>query len=192
MTKNKPTPIANRLLAYAISVSIALPFPVRAAPTDISDGPVTQPATTSMHPNVLLILDDSGSMARQFTPDYVSSNSNTGTMKQCFDSADTSNNITTSPDECWPGDPPAMSPDFNVQYYNPEIRYFPGIDYTGVQRNDMTAANTSNWTATPTDAISPASVDQYRKGLTGGVTPGTTNSDWQNGNNNQIDTMDIT
>src|SRR5882672_11416000 len=77
----------KRLLVYALSISLALPGPLQAAPTDISDGPLAQPAT-SVKPNMLLILDDSGSMARQFTPDYVSSNSNAGTVANCFDSRD--------------------------------------------------------------------------------------------------------
>ena len=80
---------------------------------------MTQPATQSMKPNVILILDDSGSMGRQFTPDYVSSNANTGTQKNCFDTYDTGNTITAVTEECLPTDPPAFSPDFNISTTTP-------------------------------------------------------------------------
>src|SRR3990172_7963684 len=110
--------LGKRVLAYAVSASMAYTGPLQAALTDIADYPITQPASTSMNPNLLLILDDSGSMGRQFSPDYVSPDND-----NCFDSYDTNNDLTANPDGCRPGDPPAMSPDFNAQYYNPEVRY---------------------------------------------------------------------
>ncbi|MEO8142969.1 MAG: PilC/PilY family type IV pilus protein [Betaproteobacteria bacterium] len=132
-------PLAQRLLAYALCALIACPLPVQAFNenvTDIANSPVTQPASSSLQPNILLILDDSGSMARQFTPDYASLNNH------CFDSGDGDNSINNTPSTCWAGDPPAMSPEFNTQYYNPEIRYRPAVDYTGIERASMTCLNT--------------------------------------------------
>ena len=118
--------LGKRVLAYAVSASMAYTGPLQAALTDIADYPITQPASTSLNPNLLLILDDSGSMARQFSPDYVSLSA-----QNCFDSYDTNNDLTSSPQTCGPGDPPAMSPEFNTQYYNPEVRYLPAVDYNG-------------------------------------------------------------
>jgi type IV pilus assembly protein PilY1 len=184
-----PTPpsLPTRILAWALSLAIALPWPALAqvtdspggsAPaggtpvpsfaTDVSSGPLAQPAT-SVKPNMLLILDDSGSMARQYTPDYVTSNSNAGVARICLDALDNDNLINTTPIECWVGDPPAMTTDVNTQYYNPDIRYFPASNYDGSSKGDMnctatggstaspvagSACNASGWTAVPTDNVS--------------------------------------
>jgi type IV pilus assembly protein PilY1 len=156
--------------------------PLPTGATNISSGPLAQPAT-SVKPNMLLIMDDSGSMARQFTPDYVSSNSNAGTVANCMNSRDNANPPTATPQDCYAGDPPAMSPDFNTQYYNPEIRYFPAVNYDGTSRGDMTAAATSNWTAVPTDNVSTASDNSGRKRLHTGSLSSTTadGTDWESG-----------
>ncbi len=127
------------------------------AATDIASGPLALPAT-NVKPNLLLILDDSGSMARQYTPDYLANNN-------CFNPRDSNNPPTASPVPCFPGDPPVMSPDFNTQYYNPEIRYYPAVNYDGSSKGEMNAANTSNWTAVPTDNVSGSGVNDLRKGL---------------------------
>ena len=134
----------SKLAAYALGGALALPLTPYAQPTDISNGPIGQPAT-SVNPNLMLILDDSGSMGRQFTPDYVSTYltpSGTVVTRNCFDSLDSGAVLNETPEECWAGDPPAMSPDFNVQYYNAEIRYFPAVDYDGTPRVSMTCQNT--------------------------------------------------
>jgi type IV pilus assembly protein PilY1 len=87
----------------------------------------------------------------------------------CFDSGDvgpfpvsgaavateTAGNIAASGgslDQCRPGDPPYMSPDFNTIYYNPSIYYRPGVNYNGIELPSMDALNTANWTQVPTDA----------------------------------------
>ena len=106
-------PFVATLTAAALTLGVTLL--AYGAITEIADGPMAQPAT-SVKPNMLLILDDSGSMARQFTPDYVSSNSNAGTVANCFNSRDLNNPPTATPQDCYAGDPPAMSPDFNTQY----------------------------------------------------------------------------
>ncbi len=192
---NRPASLGKRLLACALSASMAYAGPLRAELTDIATYPITQPASSSLSPNLLLILDDSGSMSRQFTPDYVSTYTvpgDTVVTKNCFDSYDSSNDIVSSPDECWAGDPPAMSPDFNVQYYSPEIRYFPAVDYDGSQRDSMTAANTNDWTEVKTDNVSPASMDRVRKDLhSGGGGPGSASGNWGLSNSPVIDTMNL-
>ncbi|MDW8469904.1 MAG: hypothetical protein RML56_13990 [Burkholderiales bacterium] len=173
---SRASDLAKKLLAGLLSVSIVFSGPLHAALTDIADYPITQPATASLNPNLLLILDDSGSMARQFSPDYVSPHVESAVRtRNCFDSYDTNNDITTTLEHCGPGDPPAMAPEFNAQYYNPEIRYLPAVNYDGSQRANMTCANTGGtlqnpgddpndpnapcvggggWTAVPTDNVS--------------------------------------
>jgi type IV pilus assembly protein PilY1 len=145
----------------------ALPL-AQAANTDIATEPLTQ-AATGVRPNIMFILDDSGSMDWDFSPDHVDdvqpSGATPNTTAACFDGGDTgptgitysqdfddsAGSITGRPDHCIAGDPPFMSPDFNKQYYNPAIWYRPGVNDDGIDRTNMNAANTSNWTTVPTD-----------------------------------------
>lgn len=185
--------LGKRLAAAAISLSLAVPGALYAQATDIADGPLAQPAT-SVKPNMLLILDDSGSMARQFTPDYVSSNSNAGTMANCFDSLD-DGTITETPDDCFAGDPPAMTPDFNTQYYSPDIRYFPAVNYDGSSKGSMDSVATSGWRLVPTDNVSSATANDARKTPhLGSLTSTTANgTHWDTGNpGTPVLTMDLT
>jgi type IV pilus assembly protein PilY1 len=123
--------------------------------TDIADEPLSQ-AASGVRPNVMFILDASGSMEFDYSPDYVNDSQGSGTTPSttaaCFDSGDDDTGaITGRPDACIAGDPPFMSPDFNKQYYNPSLYYRPGVNSDGTERTSMDAANTSNWTAVPTD-----------------------------------------
>ncbi len=150
---------ANRIAAWTLAwAAIAAVPAAHAQLTDISDGPLAQPAT-SVKPNLLLILDDSGSMQRQYTPDYIGPG-----FRNCLDSLD-NGQITQNEnhDECFAGDPPVMAPEFNTQYYNPEIRYFPAVNHDFTSKPEMNAENTKNWTEVPTDAVSDSSVDRARK-----------------------------
>jgi len=141
------TSIRRRLLPSAAVAAAALCVMVNAwtAPTDLSNEPLASPVTTTS-PNVMFILDDSGSMGQNYSPDYVN-DSNVG----CFDSKDSDGNITSGLDGCRLGDPPFMAPQFNKQYYNPAITYQPGVNYDGSSRPSMNAANTTNWTVVPYD-----------------------------------------
>lgn len=161
----------QRLVAWMIGAALAGPAALQAQTADIADGPLAQPAS-SVKPNMLLILDDSWSMSRQFMPDYVSSNSNV-TAVNCRDSKDGDNTITGDLRDCFPGDPPAMAPEFNTQYYNPDVRYFPAVNFDGSSKGDMNAAATTNWTAVPTDNVSSATENAARKTphLAGGAFP---------------------
>src|SRR5688500_2249501 len=106
-------------------------------------------------------------MRRQFSPDYVTTTSST-TNLHCHDPGDgvhTVTGTTASLDEGGQADPAPMSPDFNSQYYNPEVRYLPAINYDGTQRTSMTSVDTSAWTRVPTDSISTAGENSARKNL---------------------------
>jgi len=156
-------------LSLVLAGLLIAAWPALGANTDIANEPLTQ-AASGVRPNIMFILDDSGSMAWDYSPDYVDddqpSGSSPSTTAACFDAGDrgpstgfgrsddfdTSNSsILGRPDHCIVGDPPFMSPDFNKQYYNPAIYYRPAIDKNGVEMNSMTSANTSTWTAVPTD-----------------------------------------
>ena len=147
-----------KLASIALSVAGALGFSP-AAEADLLTI-ATEPlgtATSSIKPNVMFILDDSGSMHREYMPDYVMAPSPfvTGSAA-CFDSGDDDSGAIFSDlgrlDQCKPGDPPYMSPDFNTIYYNPAIYYRPGVNYDGTEMPVQDALNTSDWTRVRTDA----------------------------------------
>lgn len=88
------------------------------AATDISNAPLATSSSSAALPNVMFILDDSGSMASDYLPDEVN---NSKTCKQRSDSST----------ECYVGDPPYYATQFNTIYYNPTIRYDPAVYYDG-------------------------------------------------------------
>ena len=199
--------IGSKLATYALGGALAVPLALHAAETDIANGPLGQ-AATPVNPNLMLILDDSLSMGRQFTPDYVSTfqtPSGAVVTRNCFDSLDSGGTLTESPEECWAGDPPAMSPDFNVQYYNPEIRYFPAVNYDGTPRISMKCEFTggvwdtsvtppvcvNGWTKVPTDNVSAVGMNKARKDLHSGSSVGSYVGNWGSDASPTISTMNL-
>ena len=156
-----------KLASLALSVAGALGFSsaVESGTLTLATEPLGT-ATTSIKPNVMFLLDDSGSMYREFMPEYVvaptpAAPSTLGVLipgtAACFDNGDTGDgeaagDIAGTINACRPGDPPYNSPDFNTIYYNPAIFYRPAVNYNGVQLPNMNALNTANWTQVVTDA----------------------------------------
>lgn len=103
----------------------------------------TQPLTTQgsvVPPNLIFILDDSGSMNSDYIPDYV--NDSPGFCRT------TTGSFTT---QCKVTDPPYMSYDFNKIYYNPAIQYDAPKLSTGVSMPAMNSVNTAGWTKVEVD-----------------------------------------
>lgn len=133
-----PNIISNKLpqfLLLAASLVLALSFPAKAELTDLADTPLVNDAGSAVKPNMMFILDNSGSMDFNFLPDYVgysgpwgqtnNSNkcrSNKTSFRECDGTKDDGNAPTEG------GDAPVYSPDFNKAYYNPEIRYRPPVN----------------------------------------------------------------
>ena len=157
----KARQLLHSTFRFAIVSAIAIAADVYAAPTDIAQQPLALPAA-NVPPNIMMILDDSGSMVQQYTPDYLGRHFG-GSNRLCLDSKDDNGTIDTSLDNCEAGDPPLMTPDLNTQYYNPDIRYYPAVNYDGSSKTSMDAANTSNWTAVPTDGVSPSTQNAFRR-----------------------------
>ncbi len=153
--------MAYRMLSLALMVGLAFPLPSLAAPVALATAPLNNATTTAVLPNLMFILDNSGSMGQDFTPDYMStynvsaaSGANPWTdsswspasdEKVCKDSADddgsVSNVITSSTnplDLCVVGDVPYMTSAMNSQYYNPAIRYTPGVNADGSEKPSQT------------------------------------------------------
>jgi type IV pilus assembly protein PilY1 len=141
----------RRFLQAAFAAAALAAFPAQSAPPLVISPDPLGSSTTSINPNIMLILDDSGSMASDYLPDYVNDGNGTGTTAACADAGDDGSGITDTPDACVMGDPPYNSPDFNGVYYNPNIVYRPGANADGTDMTSMTAANTLNWTKVQTD-----------------------------------------
>lgn len=118
---------------------------VQAEDVKVSQIPLSKAASQAVAPNLLFILDDSGSMAWDYTPDFVD------------DSLCRQNNSTTSLTGCRVGMPPFMSGAFNKQYYDPKIRYSPGVYANGDSYPEMNAANTGGWKQVPNNGYSTSS-----------------------------------
>lgn len=115
-----------------------------AAPTDIANVPLVTSAPNAVLPNLLFIIDDSGSMNSDYLPDYVQSNrcrssGASGTASGNFGASCTS-------------EPPYRSPNYNGSYYNPAITYRPPLYANGTSWPTQNAANTGSWTNVNNDA----------------------------------------
>jgi len=134
--------------------------PVPAIATDIANSPLVTSSPISVKPNLMYILDDSGSMARDYVPDNV--NDGSACRADASDSTCGGGGDLGSPNSF---SPPFMAKEFNSMAYNPAIRYLPPIDYDGanttfksydngagylwtaVKRNPFASATTYNLTA---------------------------------------------
>lgn len=132
--------IACQLLSVALAVSLALPLPSWAASVALATAPLATSTTSTVKPNVMFILDDSGSMGWDYLPDWANDNHPvTGTgynsMAELF-----KNN------------------GFNGVAYNPAVTYKPPVHYnadgtlnttTYPSQTGATAATGADTTAKP-------------------------------------------
>ncbi len=129
------------------------PLPLQAQFTDLSDVPLANmSATTVVRPNILFLMDDSGSMGWQFTPDYVNDATSTSLLPRYTG---------------YLGDPPYMSSHYNKQYYNPRVQYRPPVGFDGSSTQgsltfpSQNRTNTTNWTRVRTDGFNKENFDQF-------------------------------
>lgn len=131
MRNSTPLPSKSRsvLTKAALALSLVLaawPHPSPAALWDLATSPIETSAGSSVKPNIMFILDDSGSMSWDFMPDWVNSYRTDESL--------------------------VRNSGFNGVYYNPAITYAPPLNYDGTPRLNMTSANTVGWTKVPFDA----------------------------------------
>jgi type IV pilus assembly protein PilY1 len=132
----------NQFKYTLASIGLVLISSAQAAPVAIVDAPLVNSGSLTVLPNLMFIIDNSGSMSQDYTPDYLSDKFGTpaGGDRNCRDSADDDFTVnggvalgaTRVLDMCVVGDPPFMSSDMNFQYYNPAISYKPGSQANGV------------------------------------------------------------
>jgi type IV pilus assembly protein PilY1 len=102
--------------------------------TDLSSIPMVNATTVSILPNVMFILDDSGSMDSNYMPDYVANS-------YCRKSDGLQN--------CKFGDPPFNASAFNRSYYNPMVTYSPPKNADGTSKTSYDTA--ALWEKVPND-----------------------------------------
>jgi type IV pilus assembly protein PilY1 len=123
-------------LAAACALALAC-VSGQAAQTDIAPAPMAQASTAVVKPNLMFILDDSGSMDRDYMPDSVPGN-------YCRDDDSTLN-------DCEFGMPAYNAAQFNTIHYNPTITYTPPVNYDGTS---FESYNTNaEWQAVPNDGF---------------------------------------
>ncbi len=133
----------QRLSYFVASAIVLTPLITNAALTDLGNEPLANTTTSAeVLPNLMYILDNSGSMSWDYMPDYVND------ANKCKTTG-ISGDFSAS---CGYGDPPYMSSQFNSIYYNPTITYKPAANADGSSKDSMTSANTSGWTQVPIDA----------------------------------------
>ena len=115
--------LASALLVLAIGIDGSRP--AAAEPVDLANVPMVTGVSKTIPPNIYFIMDDSGSMADDFMPDSVSSNSS----RRCF-----------------------RNFGYNKIYYNPAITYVPPVnaDGTSFANSNYNDAKTNGFSTTST------------------------------------------
>ncbi|WP_052185031.1 pilus assembly protein [Methylotenera sp. N17] len=109
------------LIPLCIAVGIVLSANVYAGNVKIAEKPLVNSGTSDVLPNIMFVLDNSGSMGYNYTPDWVDDNS-----------------------------PPVWlfnNGAYNTQFYNPSITYTAAVKYDGVSMGNQA----SPWTAVKND-----------------------------------------
>ena len=146
-------PLWKRLLCLLLAFQIGLPLPALAGTVAFSSIPLAR-ASTPAAPNIMFILDDSGSMDRDFMPDAVADNSNIPPVAFCWDNGDLLNPPFSGADNedtgetfgfihemhnlCKSQDVPFRTAEVNGMYYNPAVTYSPGVTATGASLGAQT------------------------------------------------------
>lgn len=91
-------------------LGLLLPGILQAEFLDLATMPLQTSGTSDVKPNLMFVLDNSGSMAWDYAPDWANSSSD------------------------WL----FANSDYNTQYYNPEVQYSPPLNYLGVSMSNQT------------------------------------------------------
>jgi type IV pilus assembly protein PilY1 len=120
----------------------------QAASTDLATAPLETSTSTLVKPNIFFILDNSGSMASDYLPDWAVASS---LCQYLYVSRQTTGNCgTTATDNA---NKLAKNSRVNGVYYDPAVTYSPPKSYDGSDYKSMTSANTSAWKQVPSDGF---------------------------------------
>jgi len=144
-----------RILTLCTALLLAAPGHAQTT-TDISTSPLEVGTLGVIPPNVMLLFDDSGSMAWDYMPDSMSGMFATNGYNKQYVNGGGGGGSTIG----LQGSPPYYAYQLNGIFYNPNIYYQTPIDSAGLQYpttgaiyTSYTAANSANWTKVPIDAF---------------------------------------
>jgi len=135
-----------RALLASLGLCLMAVQPAQAGPTDLADIPMANSSTANILPNIMLDLDNSGSMSWDYMPDHVRYQSDgNGFSLAC---RGPSGRVT-----CETGDAPRSASNFNGLYYNPAIRYPWPVKADGTPLADKNGKTSyvAPWSAVPSD-----------------------------------------
>ncbi|RZU00525.1 pilus assembly protein [Rivibacter subsaxonicus] len=168
MNKKTTQPIA-RLRRWLLPMLLLAAAGAHAASTDIAAAPLVTSSPSTVLPNLMFVLDDSGSMDWDYMPDYVnegfcrasgavSGTTNGNFNRACCQNASNNNSGSNScwrgaaPFGEWRGHAPFLSSSFNGLYYNPAVTYRPPLKADLSSWPAQNSANTVAWTLVKNDA----------------------------------------
>lgn len=141
-----------RLPVFLGLLALSMALPAGAALTDIANAPISNNSGTVVKPNVMFVLDDSGSMDFNYLPDNVSNSNSAGTIYNCRRMSSGSTECSGGRDDGAAmtdgGDPPFYSFYHNGTYYNPNITYTPPVNPCDPTSN---LPSQTTWTAVRTN-----------------------------------------
>ena len=121
-----------------------------AALTELASSPLaTSTSGTTVKPNIMFILDASGSMNADYIPDPVNP---TGELGASASASFNCRNDSSGNNACARGDPPYYADKFNGLAYNPQFTYKAGVDFDGTSLGNQA----SPWTSVPVDRYDPS------------------------------------
>lgn len=118
-------------LTKLVCLALLLPGVLRAEFLDLATMPLQTSGSGDVKPNLMFILDDSGSMGRTYTPDWSSSN-----FGWLLDNAS-----------------------YNTQYYNPSVTYLPAVTSANVSMGNQTSFTAVKADVTETGAAKGGTVN---------------------------------
>lgn len=123
---------------WAIGLSMAACSLSHAATTDLASAPLASTSASSVRPNILFTLDDSGSMAWDYLPDFAGGRTYSGgTAVHCKSSK-----------SCSTGEVPFQTNEYNGMAYNPRITYQLPVNADGTFKASQNCANTGGTACT--------------------------------------------
>lgn len=162
--------MSRPLRTLSLLFATAWLLPAGAGVTTIDQKPLIVANPDAVKANLLFILDDSGSMDFDFTPDHIntalcrsattlatSENSGSFTSLCCLNGgSSTACFVDSDPTDKAPprGQPPFLASGFNRQYYDPSVYYKPPVKADGTYWPSQTASATTSWTVVRNDAYS--------------------------------------
>lgn len=142
----------HRFLIILLCVVLA-PLSYGAALVNPGQTPIEITNSVNVKPNIMFMLDNSGSMLQDYVGDEVMLNPNCKTTLGLFSRECVSSDWWLGTNTVMPGqevmdpangiapDTPFFAYDFNHLYYNPNITYMPGVNSSGVSYGNQTITN---------------------------------------------------